>query len=248
MTLPNKLGCWLHAPHFQWPYIFNPTTADLYLLRDGVFELFRNDSGRMLTRCDMKYRSTGECTKSAHGIPISLLCKVLPTKIVYDSPTKGHSWVDPSIQVESFWGYIHKWGGDWMWEMIYPDLQHGFEVSWTIEALRAGNLVGATDGSYDRARNASVCGAGWVMMDKTTGDRIAGSFSEESTSAGSYRGELLGMCAIHVILLALSKAGDISNRPMVTVWCDNKGAVNKASDTSRRIKSGRSCADILRVL
>lgn len=135
-----------------------------------------------------------------------------------------------------------------MWEMIYPDLGHGFTIDWMVTALQAGNLVGVTDGSYDCSRNASVCGAGWILMDKTTGERLAGSFSEYSSSAGSYRGELLGLCAINVLLLALSKAGSITNRPPITIWCDNKGAVSRASDNSRRIKSGRSCADILRVL
>lgn len=99
------------------------------------------------------------------------------------------------------------------------------------------------------SRNDFVCGAGWILMDKTTGERLAGSFSSEySSSAGSYRGELLGLSAINAMLLALSKVGEITNRPQVTIWCDNKGAVNRASDNSRRIKSGCSCADILWVL
>ena len=85
-------------------------------------------------------------------------------------------------------------------------------------------------------------------MDTTTGDRLAGSFSEHSPTAGSYRAELLGLCAINVLLLALSKAGNISSCPSITIWCDNKGAVSRASENSRRIQSGRSCADILRVL
>ena len=85
-------------------------------------------------------------------------------------------------------------------------------------------------------------------MDMTTGSHLAGSFSEYSTSASSYRGELLGLCAINIILLALSKTGRITNRPQITVWCDNKGAINRASENSRRIKCGRPCADILRLL
>ena len=85
-------------------------------------------------------------------------------------------------------------------------------------------------------------------MDTATGSRLAGSFSEYSSDASSYRGELLGLCAINVILLALSSVGNIDNKPPVTVWCDNKGAVNRASDQSRRIRCGRPCADILRLL
>ena len=104
------------------------------------------------------------------------------------------------------------------------------------------------DGSYDRKRSPHVCAAGWIIMDTATGSRLAGSFSEYSSSASSYRGELLGLCAINVILLALTIVGNIDNKPRVSIWCDNKGAVNRASDQSRRIKCGRPCADILRLL
>ena len=217
-------------------------------MRDDGFAIYRNDSSMTRTRSNTKFRPTGTIAETAHGHRVALTCEVLPSGVVYDSPTVGHLWSESAATIMGFWDYIKEWGGDWMWEMIYPDVGHGFNIDWMITALKAGNLVGVTDGSYNRSRNAFVCGAGWILMDMTTGERLAGSFSEYSSSAGSYRGELLGLCAINVLLLALSKAGEITNRPQITVWCDNKGAVNRASDNSRRIKSGRSCADILRVL
>ena len=135
-----------------------------------------------------------------------------------------------------------------MWELIFPDVGFGFNIDWMISALQDGHLVCVTDGSYDRQRSPYVCAAGWIIMDTATGSHLAGSFSEYSSSASSYQGKLLGLCAINVILLALSTAGKIDNNPRVTVWCDNKGAVNQASEQSRRIKCGRPCADILRTL
>lgn len=134
-----------------------------------------------------------------------------------------------------------------MWEMIFPDVGLGFDVSWMISALQAVTLVAVTDGSYNRQQNPRVCAVGWVIMDITTGSQLAGSFSEYSSSASSYRGELLGLCAINILLLALSNTGNITTRPPITIWYDNKGAINRASD-NRRIKSGRPCADILRIL
>jgi hypothetical protein len=147
-----------------------------------------------------------------------------------------------------FWDQVRDWGGEWMWEMIFPDVGMGFDVTWMVLAMRAGTLVGVTDGSYDRQRCPRVCAAGWIIMDITTGSQLSGSFSEYSTSSSSYRGELLGLCAITIILLALAKTGNIQNHPSITIWCDNKGAINRASDSSRRIKCGRPCADILRIL
>ena len=120
----------------------------------------------------------------AEGSSISLPCNTFPEGIVYDSPNVGHLWMDPATVVPSFWDYIKEWGSEWMWEMIYLDIDHSFDVTWMIEVLRAGNLVGASDGSYDRSRNAFVCGAGWILMDKTTGERLAGLFLYLSLSEG----------------------------------------------------------------
>ncbi len=135
-----------------------------------------------------------------------------------------------------------------MWEMIYPDLQAGFDVNWLIEALTNGTLTGVTEGSYNRASNHSICGAGWILMDINSGQRLAGAFTESSDSVGSYRRELLGLYALNVILLALTKIGSITNTPEITIWCDNEGVVSNAAEGNRRIRSGMSCANILRSL
>ena len=79
-----------------------------------------------------------------------------------------------------FWDQIREWGGLWMWEMIFPDVGLGFDVNWMISALRAGTLVGVTDGSYNRQKQPHVCTAGWIIMDITTGSILAGSFSVRS--------------------------------------------------------------------
>ena len=106
---------------------------------------------------------------------------------------------------------------------IRPVISHASIAGWqwwNIDDpwfLKAGTLVGVTDGSYDRNRNPRICTAGWIIMDITTSSGLAGSFSEYSTSASSYRGELLGLCAINVILLALTKTGDITNRPPISL-------------------------------
>ncbi len=57
-------------------------------------------------------------------------------------------------------------GGVWMCDMIFPDLQAGFDVTWLISALTNGTLTGVTDGSYNRACNPNICGAEWILMDK----------------------------------------------------------------------------------
>ena len=62
--------------------------------------------------------------------------------------------------------------------------------------------LGVRDRVIHRNLNNNVSGAGWIIQDTVTGQRVIGSLTEWSSLAGSYRGELLGMLAICVFLLA----------------------------------------------
>ena len=259
--LIGKLGVKHGYARLSLDYIFanllangipNPTTNGhgATTATDRNYEVFRRQASFFRTRTSQFFRRTSDTTLLSEGTIVTVDCNPLPTGLVYHSPSQVGGWdlIPSQTELFGFWDHIKSWGGLWMWEMIFPDVGLGFDVAWMVSALRAGNLVCVTDGSYDRQRSPRVCAAGWIIMDTVTGSRLAGSFSEYSTSASSYRGELLGLCAINVILLALTVVGKIDNKPQVTVWCDNRGAVNRASDSSRRIKCGRPCADILRLL
>ena len=250
LSLRRPLGAWLRPPHFTWPWRYNHNLQEVYILEDHGYSVYRRPGTILSTRSSNLHRLTTDCLQTITGDYVSLECTPSQSGPMYSSPTTHDTWPldSENTSVLSFWDQVREWGGLWMWEMIFPDVGLGFDISWMITSLRAGSLVAVTDGSYDRQRNPRVCAAGWNIMDTITGSRLAGSFSEYSTSASSYRGELLGLCAINIILLALSKCGNISNRPPITVWCNNKGAINRASDQSRRIKCGRPCADILRIL
>ena len=59
-----------------------------------------------------------------------------------------------------------------------------------------------TDGSYDKKKehDIDICETGWIILWKSTGQCMSGSLVECSNSTSSYRGELLGMLAIHLFL------------------------------------------------
>ena len=50
-----------------------------------------------------------------------------------------------------------------------------------------------------------LCGVGWMIICTNTGFRLTGAFWEQSTSASSYRVELLGLCALHILSQALAE-------------------------------------------
>ena len=80
-----------------------------------------------------------------------------------------------------------------------------------------------------------------------TDNNMTGLFYEISENAGSYRGEQLGLCAIHHLIAALCKFCNIHDWHTTTI-CDNAGAIKMSKRNLRRIWPGCSCANILRNL
>ena len=115
---------------------------------------------------------------------------------------------------------------------------------WVAQAMTAGTLICVTDGSYDRRKAHDLSGAGWTLYCTATKKQLSGSLVERSEYASSYRGELLGMLAIHIFLHAVEKyfhAHGDSN----SIYCDNKGAIytplqNNTKESRRASKTTTS--------
>ena len=73
------------------------------------------------------------------------------------------------------------------------------------ERHKNSTAVWVTDGSYNRTVAPFVNGAGWIIYCTVCEKKLCGSFFEHSHKAGSYRGELLGLLAIHTLLAALEE-------------------------------------------
>jgi len=86
-----------------------------------------------------------------------------------------------------------------MWEAVEEENQ---DLRWLVEGIRIGTEVAVADGSYDRKTAPDVSGAGLVLCCTNAEKMLRVSFFERSRSASSYRGELLGLVAIHLLLLA----------------------------------------------
>ena len=77
-------------------------------------------------------------------------------------------------------------------------------TEWIQHSIIDGSLVAVTDGSYIRELYPNLCSAAFVIECAKGRGRIAGSFSERLDVANAYRGELLGLMAIHLILLSVN--------------------------------------------
>ena len=72
-----------------------------------------------------------------------------------------------------------------------------------IKAMRNGNTVWVTDGSYMKEISLTISGAAKILLCTQSEFRLCGLFAECTSNAGLYRGELLGLLAIHTLFAAL---------------------------------------------
>ena len=78
-------------------------------------------------------------------------------------------------------------------------------VEWLEHAISAGTLVAVMDSSYICEIYPNLCLAAFVLECSKGGSRVFGSFLEALLVANTYRGELLGLMAIHLILVSINK-------------------------------------------
>ncbi len=116
-------------------------------------------------------------------------------------------------------------------------------MQWVAEGMMAGTLIWTTNGSYDRKKVADLSGVGWIIFCNATGQRITGSFWERSPTASSFRAEMLGLCALHLLARALSEHYTLE-RWTATICCDIKRALLLSSHHNGRIRPRAKCTDI----
>ncbi len=101
----------------------------------------------------------------------------------------------------------------WMWE----DLELTGNYEFLAAAITNGSLVCVADGFFIKEMHQDICSAAFIMSCSTMRGRLVGKFSEKTLAKEkilaacayvfpcAYRGELLGLLAILLILLAVNK-------------------------------------------
>jgi hypothetical protein len=120
-------------------------------------------------------------------------------------------------------------------------------MEWLKDTLINGTLVGVMDGSYDRHKAKSCSGLGWILVCMASKRTLRGSFYEVSAVAGTYCGKLLGLVALHTLILALANYYNIQS-VSEKICCDNIAALNQASKTRKQVRSGIKHSDLQRAI
>ncbi len=112
---------------------------------------------------------------------------------------------------------------------MWDSLHISGNTSWLEAAIAENTCMAVMDGSYMKEVYPSLNSAAFVFECTRGRGRIVGSFVEKTPDAGSYRGKLLGLMAIHLIL----KGVHVFNptlQGLVHILSDCLGALNKVEN------------------
>jgi hypothetical protein len=228
------LGRFLHEGYKKWEWRAN--VAEKYLLHyvRGGMDIYEpsNETAR-------KWIRTHEgCEAEMLGLP----CAVRDGGVNNVKLITVGGEPDPVSLPESFMDVLREWGNTWMWK----SLRLVGDDDWLIDAIREGTCVAVTDGSYIRELYPELCSCAFVLECTKGRGRIFGSFPEQSKQACAYRGKLLGLMAIHLILLAINKVcPELPGH--VQIYSDCLGALKRVSTLpGNRLPSGCKHSDILK--
>ncbi len=115
-----------------------------------------------------------------------------------------------------------------------------------MEAIRDGSCIAVTDGLYMRALYPQIHSASFILECSNGRGWLWGSFPEASQSACSYRGELVGLMVIHLILLVIDEI-NTNLTGLVHIYSDCLGALEKVKNSPpSQIPTGNSYLDVLK--
>jgi hypothetical protein len=232
--LPVRLGRFLHKGYKRWEWRVCTQEQHLLHYTGESMDVYVPTSD---TRRRWKKEASG-CAIEIIGEPCSVRQGLNGTVVIASVAAPP----DPDTMPESFLDVLREWGNTWMWD----SLKLIGDDNWLLDAIREGTCVAVTDGSYIREMFPDMCSCAFVLECSKGRGRIFGSFPEQSKRACAYRGELLGLMAIHLILLAVNKL-DRRLRGKVKIYSDCLGALGRVTSLpENRLPSGCKHSDILK--
>jgi hypothetical protein len=157
---------------------------------------------------------------------------------------------------DDFIEVLKKWGHTWIWKEMRITNASGIGMrlsspdnfDWIRQAIAEGTLTCVTDGSYIKQVCPHLCSAAVILECSKGRGRLVLSFPERSKNANAYRGELLGLLSIHLLLLSFNTTWP-TLRGTVHIYSDCLGALNKVKNLPpHRIPSKCKHSDILKTI
>jgi hypothetical protein len=142
---------------------------------------------------------------------------------------------------------LREWGHTWMWEGLKLSGEGEDDTgAWLSNAIRNNTLVAVTDGSYMKELYPNMNSCAFIFECSGGGGRMTGTFPEQTMAACSYQGKLLGLLAIHLILLSVNKVNP-NLLGSAHIYSDCLGALDKVNNLPpHRIPSKCLHLDVLK--
>ena len=102
----------------------------------------------------------------------------------------------------------------------------GGKDDWIEKAIVNRSCVAVTNGSYMGGLYTNVCSTDFIFECTNVTGRLVGSFPETNVSENAYRGELLGLMAIHLILRIINEMSPALS-DLVTIISDCLGEIGR---------------------
>jgi hypothetical protein len=112
---------------------------------------------------------------------------------------------------------------------MWDNIQWEGNDNWMADSIREGTCIAVTNGSYMKKLYIDILSAAFVIECSRGRGRIWGSFPEVSRCACSYRRELVGLMAIHLILLSINEVNK-DQSGFVIIYSDCLGALDKVEN------------------
>jgi len=234
--LAVRLGRSLHKGYKIWDWRVDADEGYLLRYREGVMDVYEK-SGAFGRRWQL-WRE--DCEAVTLGRP----CSVREIEPGILATTAVAPPVDIPLVPQSILDVLKEWKQSWFWRSF----QLIGDPLWILASIEDRSLLAVADGSYIRELFGDACSCAFVLECQNGRGRILGKLVESSKDACAYRGELLGLLAIHLILLAANKL-----RPELTgevkVVSDCLGALRRVVTLpADRLPSGIKHSDILKIL
>jgi hypothetical protein len=184
-----SLGSFKVDGHKLWEWRVFENRGRLYRQKGDQVEVYGHvRRGRYKhIRTSRLGKMRGDMARVEEGTPgTKKVCSIAPPPIRPTAPT-------------NFLDVLRGWGQTW----IRDDLMVTGGTDWIIQAIGDNSLVAVTDGSYIKEHSPELCSAAFVLECTKGRGRLVGAFAEASVAANAYRGELLGLMAVHLLLLVV---------------------------------------------
>jgi hypothetical protein len=208
--------------HKIWEWGYNEDTNKVYCIKGMVMDVYKPSLVRNYAnqpncwtclRIDVPLVDQGEIFSMKD---VALAVK----SIVLHSP-----WPLSQATPATFWEVIRGWGNTWMWD----NLSIMGDLNWIAVSIADNSCVAVTDGLYMKELYPHLNSAAFVLECSKGRGRLVGSIVEHTPNAGSYRGELLGLMAIHLILWGVNEVCQ-GLQGSAHILSDCLGALNKVKN------------------